>query len=143
MVSLTNVTLINEEDRQGSTSSSPRINLDQATVIIDITENDNSRGLIEFDTSDITIDEDVGSIELEIVRRSGTFGAVSVDFNITGITATEEDFDPQFGTVVFEMDVASQIITIDIINDSEAELEEVKNDLENNSSQICNCCCCI
>ena len=107
-------------------SNSPRIDLNRGTVIIDITENDNSRGLIEFVASEVTVDEDVGTIELEILRNSGTFGRVSVDFNVTGITATGEDFSSDSGTVVFEMDSASQNITIFIINDLEAELEEVR-----------------
>lgn len=121
------MTLVDEDDRQGSTSNSPRIgSTDQATVVVEITENDNSRGLLEFAVTEVTVDEDVGSIMLEVVRNSGTFGIVGVDFNITGVTATGDDYSPSSGTLVFEMDVRSQTITIDIINDSEAELEEVR-----------------
>lgn len=127
MVSLTNVTLVNEEDRQGSTSNSPRIDPNQDVVIVDITENDNSRGLLEFAVTDVAVDEDIGTIELEVVRSRGTFGTVGVDFNITGVTATGDDFSPDSGSVQFGMDVSSQTIVIDIINDSEAELAEVYN----------------
>ena len=119
------MTLLNEEDRQGSTSNSPRIDPDQDVVIIDITENDNSRGLLEFAVTESTVNEDDGTIELEVVRTRGTFGTVGVDFNITGVTAGGDDFSPDSGSLQFGMDVSSQTITIDIINDSEAELAEV------------------
>ena len=125
VVSLTNVTLFNEGDRQGSTSNSPRINTDQATVTVEISENDNSRGLLEFTVSEIAVDEDVGSVELEVVRGSGSFGTVGTSFTTTGVTASGEDYSPDSGSLQFGMDVTSQTITVYIINDSEAELEEV------------------
>ena len=127
MVSLTNVTLFNEGDRQGSTSDSPRVDPDQDTVTIEISENDNSRGLLEFAVSDVTVDEDVGSVELEVLRGSGSFGTVGASFTTTGVTASGGgvDYSPDSGSIQFGMDVVSQVITIDIINDSEAELEEV------------------
>lgn len=125
MVSLTNVTLVNEGNRQGSTSNSPRINSDQDTIIVEINENDNSRGLLEFVVSEVTVDEDVGSVELEVVRSSGTFGTVGVDLNITGLTATGDDFNQDSRSLQFGMDVSSQTVMIDIINDSVAELDEV------------------
>ena len=127
VVSLTNVTLFNEEDRQGSTSNSPRVDRDQDTVTIEINENDNSRGLLEFAVSDIAVDEDVGSVELEVVRGGGSFGTVGASFTTTGVTASGGgvDYNPDSGSIQFGMDVVTQIITIDIINDSEAELEEV------------------
>ena len=129
VVSLTNVTLFNEEDRQGGTSNSPRINPDQDTVTIEISENDNSRGLLEFAVSAVTVDEDVGSVELEVVRGGGSFGTVGTGFTTTGVTASGggEDYTPDTGSIQFGMDVVSQTITFDIINDSEAELEEVMN----------------
>lgn len=125
VVSLTNVTLVNEGNRQGSTSNSPRINSDQDTIIVEINENDNSRGLLEFVVSEVTVDEDVGSVELEVVRSSGTFGTVGVDLNITGLTATGDDFNQDSRSLQFGMDVSSQTVMIDIINDSVAELDEV------------------
>ena len=121
------MTLVEEGDRQGSTSNSPRIDPDQDTVTVQISENDNSRGLLEFVVVEVTVNEDVGSISLEVVRSGGTFGTVGTDFNVMGVTATggEEDYSPDSGFLQFGMDVNSQTITIDIINDSEAELEEV------------------
>ena len=119
------MTLVSEGDRQGSTSNSPRIDPNQDTVIVDIMENDNSRGLLEFAVTEVMVEEDVGSVELVVVRNSGMFGTIGVDFNVTGITATGEDYSPDSGSLQFGMDVSSQTITIDIINDSEAELEEV------------------
>ena len=119
---------MNEEDRQGSMSSSPRTNPGDETIIVQIEENDNSRGLLEFVQTEITVDETVGSITLEVVRTSGTFGRVGVDFTVSGVTATGggTDFSPDSGSLEFEEDVSSQTITVDIINDSEAEFDEVK-----------------
>lgn len=126
-VALTNVTLVDETDREGSVSNSPRIGTERGTVVVEITENDNSRGLLEFAVTEVAVDEDAGSVQLEVVRSSGMFGIVFVDFNVTGVTANGEDYSPSTGTLQFAMDVSSQTITIDIINDSEAELEEVRN----------------
>ena len=117
------MTLINEADRQGSTSNSPRV--DNGTVTVEIRENDNSRGLLQFVRSELTVDEDVGSIVLVVERGRGVFGNVGADFNVTGITADSDDFSPQLGTVDYEVAMTSQNFTIYIINDSEAELEEV------------------
>ena len=121
------MTLVEEGDRQGSTSNSPRIDPDQDTVTVQISENDNSRGLLEFVVAEATVNEDVGSISLEVVRSGGTFGTVGTDFNLMGVTATGggEDYSPDSDSLQFGMDVSSQNITIDIINDSEAELDEV------------------
>jgi len=52
---------VNEEDRQGSMSSSPRTNPGEETITVQIEENDNSRGLLEFVQTEITVDETVGS----------------------------------------------------------------------------------
>ena len=125
-MSLINVTLVNEEDRQGSDSNSPRVDPNRNTTTVEITENDNSRGLLNFVVSQLIVEEDVGSVELVVERNSGTFGSVAVDFIVTGTTASSDDYSPQSGTVQFAMDMASQTITIDIINDSESELEEVR-----------------
>ena len=124
-MSLTNVTLINEEDRQGSTSNSPRLDVDLATVTVEIAENDNSRGLLQFVVSQLSVDEDVGSIQLVVERGDGVFGRVAADFSVAGIMADSDDFSPQSGTVEFEMAETSNNITVYVVNDSEPELEEV------------------
>ena len=117
--------LINNEDREGTTSNSPRVDADRSMVILEIGENDNSRGLLQFLVSQLTVDEAIGSIQLEVERGDGVFGRVSADFNLTGITASADDFSPELGSVEFEMAVSSRNITVYIINDSEPEFDEV------------------
>ena len=127
LVSITAIQLVNEEDRQGSVSASPRTDPNQDTVTVQIEENDNSRGLLEFVVTEVTVNETVGSAVFVVHRAIGTFGTVGVDFIVSGITATGGgvDFSPDSGSLQFAPDVSSQEVAIDIINDSEAEFDEV------------------
>lgn len=126
-MSLTGVQLVEEEDRQGSSSNSPRIDSNMDTITVIIAENDNLRGVLDFAVGEISVEEDSGQAYLEVVRTVGTFGTVGVHFVVSGVTATGGgvDFSPDTGFLTYEMDVSSQTIAIDIINDSEPELEEV------------------
>ena len=77
--------------------------------------------------TEIAINETIGSALFVVRREIGTFGTVDVDFIVSGITATGGgvDFSPDSGSLQFAPDVSSQEVVINIINDSEAEFDEV------------------
>jgi len=123
-VNITSVRLVNEADRQGSVSNSPRIG--QPAVEVQILENDDSRGSLSFVDQTITVQEVInGRARLEVRRSGGTFGTVGAEFTAVGVSASSLDFEPSEGTVMFESGAEVAFIEITIVNDLEPEMEEV------------------
>ena len=127
LVTITEVRLVDEADRQGSSSDSPRTNPGNESVVIQIVENDNTRGILSFAETAVFVEESARFVSLEVVRTGGTFGDVGVAFVTNGILATGGgvDFGPESGTVNLEMNVRQAFIVVNITNDLEPELEEV------------------
>ena len=120
--------LADEGDRQGSTSDSPRTNPGEESVRVVISENDNSRGILSFAQTAISVEENAGSVLVAVSRTGGTFGTVGVEFVVTGVTATGGgvDFSPDAGSVgSILMGEEVALIMVNITNDVEPELEEV------------------
>ena len=126
LVTITDVQLANEGDRQGSTSNSPRTNTGNESVVVQITENDNSRGELSFAVTSISVEENAGSVLIPLSRTGGTFGTVGVMFTTTGITATGGgvDFSPDSGSVLLQ-NGTMPTLEINITNDVDPELDEV------------------
>ena len=125
-MNISSVRLVNEADRQGSESLSPRAGVE--AVEVQILENDDSRGSLSFAMSTASVDEVVdGRVRLEVRRAGGTFGAVGVDFSALGVSASSLDFEPSSGSVTLESGVAVAFIEISIINDPEPEMDEVRS----------------
>ena len=123
-VNITDVRLVDEADRQGSASNSPRAGVE--AIEVQIIENDNSRGRLSFSLTAVTGEEVVGGrAVLEVRREGGTFGTVEAEFIAVGVSASSTDFAPLSGTVTFEPGVSVAFVIIDIINDPEPELDEV------------------
>ncbi|MCR9295599.1 MAG: PA14 domain-containing protein, partial [bacterium] len=82
-------------------------------------------GDISLATSLISIDEDAGSATIIIRRDLGSEGTATVDFRTQAGTATEgADYQPSFGTAVFETGVTEVPVVIPIINDDDSEAAE-------------------
>lgn len=84
-------------------------------------------GVIHFDTAQYTGDESSGNLAITLVRTGGDSGLVSVDLKTGDGTArvTDGDYiaiDAQ--TVEFADGVASRTITLQLLDDTEFELEE-------------------
>ena len=128
-MTITEVRLVNEADRQSSVSNSPRTEPGRESVQVQIIENDNAGGVLSFDDTAFNAVEAAGSIAIPIARTGGAFGAVRVDFTTTGVTATGNgiDFGPASGSVLIAEGEQIGYIVINITNDSEPELDEVCN----------------
>ena len=125
-MNITGVRLADEGDREGSTSSSPRTSPGQSLVEVQISENDNSRGVVSFiDTVASTEEEIGGSVSLTLGRTGGAFGVVGVTFSVVGVSASGLDFSPNSGTVFFEANENTTELVVNITNDSDPEFDEV------------------
>ncbi len=123
-MNITSVRLVDEGDRQGSESTSPRAG-DEA-VQVQIAENDNSRGSLSFAMATVSVAEVIdGRVRLEVRRAGGSFGAVGAEFTALGVSASSLDFEPSSGSVTLESGVGVAFIEVNIINDPEPEIEEV------------------
>ena len=117
--------LVDEADRQGSTSNSPRIRPDGETAEVQITENDNSRGTLSFVELAKSVSEDIGTtVSLSVVRTGGTFGIVGANYVVNEGTAQLADFSPGFGSVIIQPGETMGSVVINITNDAEPELDE-------------------
>lgn len=82
-------------------------------------------GVFTLGTGIFTIDETAGITTIVVNRINGTSGRVSVDFAVTGGTATDAlDFTGSTGTLFFEDGQTSQTITIPILDDLLPEGDE-------------------
>jgi len=88
-----------------------------------ITENP---GKIELSSATYTVAEDGSSIDIAIKRFDGMQGAVSVNYTITGTTATaDDDYTATNGSLNWADDeLCSKTFTINIINDILPEIGE-------------------
>uniref|UniRef100_UPI003AAD5B8E adhesion G-protein coupled receptor V1 n=1 Tax=Centroberyx gerrardi TaxID=166262 RepID=UPI003AAD5B8E len=111
------------------------LQLDQPPAIGDISSlavvilmNDNAEGILEFsqDYVSITVEEDVGTLLIPVVRRVGSYGPVSVQFISRGLTATPDlDYILSNGSVMFSHGQNTSHINITVIDDLDSEHEEM------------------
>ena len=94
-------------------------------VIID--ENDDARGVISLSSTIYRVSEGE-TLSVNVTRSGGTIGTISVDYRLTESSAVGDGVDYQGGsgiqTLVIPPEVSSAIISIPIVNDNDAELQE-------------------
>ncbi len=85
-----------------------------------------SPGFVGLGQTQVTVDEDAGQVQLEIIRFDGSDGAASVFYQTLGVEATSgSDFvDQTNGRVDFADGQVSAFATIDLINDNQTEPAE-------------------
>ena len=96
-----------------------------STAVVTITDNDLG-GTVQFSGASSSVAEKGGTAKLVVSRTGGTAGGVTVDWTITGGTATVgADYQgTTSGTLSFGANVASQTLSIPITDDSLAEGSE-------------------
>ena len=83
-------------------------------------------GVLAFDPSNVTVDEDAGVASLTVTRVEGSVGAVSVDYaTVPGTAEADVDFSVASGTLNFADGETFKTLTIPIINDSVIDPNEV------------------
>ena len=91
----------------------------QTNTVITIQDDDSS---LQFTFGVTNVLEDVGSVGFTVVRTGDLNATVSVPFTTVNGTATAlQDYVPVAGTLVFGTNVASQAITVPILNDQVEE----------------------
>uniref|UniRef100_A0A4W3JB69 Adhesion G-protein coupled receptor V1 n=1 Tax=Callorhinchus milii TaxID=7868 RepID=A0A4W3JB69_CALMI len=96
---------------------------------ITILSNDNAFGIISFNVSSpITVDEPRGEnqfVPITLIREKGTYGTVTVDFEITGLSSASKDISPTRGRVILPPGRAIIIYNLIILDDKIPENDEV------------------
>ncbi|XP_074526084.1 adhesion G-protein coupled receptor V1 [Halichoeres trimaculatus] len=99
-----------------------------STVTVVILKNDNAEGILEFrqDRVNITVEEDVGTLLIPVVRRVGTYGLVTAQFISRDLGATSGlDYILHNGSVTFEHGQNTSYINVTIIDDMDSEHAEI------------------
>ncbi|HEX6046526.1 MAG TPA: Calx-beta domain-containing protein, partial [Pyrinomonadaceae bacterium] len=82
-------------------------------------------GSAEFSVSSRTVNEDVGSIVVTVLRNGGTSGTLAVDYvTLDGTTTAGQDYTAVSGTLVFNEGETSKSFQIQINNDTTLEPDE-------------------
>ncbi|XP_016041836.2 adhesion G-protein coupled receptor V1 [Erinaceus europaeus] len=100
------------------------------TVTVTILSNDNAFGIISFNMlSSVTVNEPRGrneSVLLALIREKGTYGMVTVTFEVGGgPNPPEEDLNPIVGNVTFPPGKASIIYKLTVLDDEIPENDEL------------------
>ncbi|KAM9857814.1 adhesion G-protein coupled receptor V1 [Aulostomus maculatus] len=98
-----------------------------SSLAVVILKNDNIEGVLEFrhDYVNIAVEEDVGYVLIPVVRRVGSYGAVSALFTSNGLSATPDlDYVSTNGSVMFVHGQNTSYINVTIIDDTDSEYAE-------------------
>jgi hypothetical protein len=100
--------------------------LNSATVTITDDEIPPSPGSLQFSSASDNINENGGSVTLEVTRTNGSYGIVTLDYTTVDGTATDgEDYTATNGTLSWaDGETTSQSITINITDDDIFENDE-------------------
>ncbi|XP_047184912.1 adhesion G-protein coupled receptor V1 [Scophthalmus maximus] len=99
-----------------------------SSLAVVILKNDNAEGVLEFrqDYVSVTVEEDVGSLLIPVVRGVGSYGLVSAQFISRGSSATPGlDYILHNGSVMFVHGQNTSYINVTIIDDLDSENAEV------------------
>ncbi|XP_037634420.1 adhesion G-protein coupled receptor V1 isoform X2 [Sebastes umbrosus] len=99
-----------------------------SSLAVVILKSDNAEGVLEFsqDYVNITVEEDVGTVLIQVVRRVGLYGLVSAQFTSRGLSATPDlDYILKNGSVTFVHGQNTSYINVTIIDDLDSEYAEI------------------
>ncbi|KAG8524634.1 Adhesion G-protein coupled receptor V1 [Galemys pyrenaicus] len=100
------------------------------TVTVTILSNDNAFGIISFNMpSSVTVIEPRGrneSVPLTLIREKGTYGMVTVTFEVEGgPNPPEEDLSPVKGNITFPPGRATVVYNLTVLDDEVPENDEI------------------
>uniref|UniRef100_A0A673Z153 Adhesion G-protein coupled receptor V1 n=1 Tax=Salmo trutta TaxID=8032 RepID=A0A673Z153_SALTR len=99
-----------------------------SSIMIVIQKSDNAEGILEFlpDYVNITVEEDVGSVSIPVVRRVGSYGLVTAEYISRGLTASPGlDYSLANGSLTFLHGHNTSHINVTIIDDQDREYAEM------------------
>ncbi|GFT26658.1 hypothetical protein TNCV_3604631 [Trichonephila clavipes] len=95
------------------------------SVLVTIRDDDSTPGILEFEKPFYTVLENVGAMEIGVVRKEGSDGRIRAKYDTKPKTAQAlADFSPVSGEVIFEPGETSKTIRIPIRNDNIKESSE-------------------
>ncbi|XP_041464132.1 adhesion G-protein coupled receptor V1-like [Lytechinus variegatus] len=120
LVTLNSVELLGSVD----VDTPPKLDTVDLVSEVTISANDGTQGVIRFDTmvTNIDVSEDVGSVDVTVLRDQGTYGEVSIFIYSQPVTARKGDdyqFDDQ--VLLFGDGESTKTVTLSIVNDAIAE----------------------
>ncbi|XP_051279685.1 adhesion G-protein coupled receptor V1 isoform X2 [Dicentrarchus labrax] len=133
-LNLTEVELVNASDvdytvrESGLQQDQPPAIGNISSLAVVILQNDNAEGILEIrqDYVNITVEEDVGTVFIPVVRRVASYGLVSAQFISRGLSATPDlDYIPSNGSVMFVHGQNTSYINVTIIDDLDSEYSEI------------------
>ena len=72
------------------------VDTNSSEVLVVVPASNNPHGLVQFDqvTSEVMVDEDVGTVDLDLVRTQGVIGTLRVNFSVllSSNSANSNDF---------------------------------------------------
>ncbi|XP_037536594.1 adhesion G-protein coupled receptor V1 [Nematolebias whitei] len=98
-----------------------------SSLVVLIQQNDNVEGVLEFrqDYLNITVEEDVSTVLIPVVRRVGSYGPVSAHFMSRGLSATPDvDYILHNDSVTFVNGQNISYINVTVIDDLDSEPAE-------------------
>lgn len=106
-------------------SSSSRSRSSNSRSSSSSSSSNNPKGTVRFTTDTLSITENQNRITINVVRVGGNQGEVSVEYAVTGGSATAgSDFEAVSGTLTFENKETSQTFSITLMDDSSSEGDE-------------------
>ncbi|CAB1059315.1 Vibriolysin, extracellular zinc protease (EC @ Pseudolysin, extracellular zinc protease (EC [Olavius sp. associated proteobacterium Delta 1] len=103
------------------TASSAGWNSGSSSVMV----RDNDPGMLRFNSSTYTANEDGGSVDIVVTRFPSSVGTLTVDYATSDGTASSgADYTPSSGTLTFDAGATEKIITVQILDDTLAEESE-------------------
>nr|Q6JAN0.1 RecName: Full=Adhesion G-protein coupled receptor V1; AltName: Full=G-protein coupled receptor 98; AltName: Full=Monogenic audiogenic seizure susceptibility protein 1 homolog; AltName: Full=Very large G-protein coupled receptor 1; Flags: Precursor [Danio rerio]AAT07468.1 very large G-protein coupled receptor-1 [Danio rerio] len=99
-----------------------------SSLMVIIQKNDNAEGILEFDPKYVnnTVEEDVGTLSIPVLRRVGSYGQVTVQFVSKGLTAQpDSDYILLNGSITFQHGQTLSYINVSIVDDTESEFNEI------------------
>ena len=96
-----------------------------ATCRVQIQDDDKNPGCFRWHTERVEVYENVGKVNLTVLRTNGLNGEVSIEYKTKDQQATAgKDYVAAEGTLVFPHGVVSRSLTIEIIDDDTFEKDE-------------------
>ena len=125
VVTVVDDTLAEDDETLGATLSNPSPGVALGAIAAATgTIEANDAFEVVFNAAAYSVNENAGTVTLQIDRTAGITGAFQVDVTFGGGDATASDYDPTTQTIAFLESDTSVTFTVDITDDNEAELDE-------------------
>uniref|UniRef100_A0A1I8J347 Cadherin domain-containing protein n=1 Tax=Macrostomum lignano TaxID=282301 RepID=A0A1I8J347_9PLAT len=126
---LVNITGVQLLDSTPASGTQPTIKATAVTCQVLIAENDNARGIVQFNVTEnlegyVIAYEGIHQLLLQVSRTVGFFGNQTITWEAKPQTATAEDYNPSSGQVTIYDQMKSATIAVNVVDDTIPETTE-------------------